>query len=74
MDIRLPEVILWTSSQSSMVENPIVSARTLHIEIDRHYIREFMENRSIKVWYIPTQAQTVDIFTKSLPRDAFLQH
>lgn len=42
-------------------------SRTKHIEIDVHFVREQVASKSLKVQYVPTQHQIVDILTKPLP-------
>ena len=46
-------------------------ARTKHIDLRYHFIREAVEERKIKVKYIPTDDNVSDIFTKALPRPKF---
>ena len=43
-------------------------ARTKHINLRHHFIREAVEEEKIKVIYIPTEENIVDIFTKALAR------
>lgn len=47
--------------------NPIQHDRTKHVEVDRHLIKEKIEG-VICITYVPTEEQTVDIFTKGLCR------
>jgi hypothetical protein len=46
-------------------------ARTKHIDLRYHFIREAVEDGKIKVKYIPTDDNVSDIFTKALPRPKF---
>ncbi|KAE8733045.1 Transcription factor E2FB [Hibiscus syriacus] len=45
--------------------------RTKHIEIDKHFIYEKVNNGVAKLQYIPMKKQLPDIFTKALPRVTF---
>ncbi|TYK28240.1 putative aarF domain-containing protein kinase 1 isoform X1 [Cucumis melo var. makuwa] len=47
--------------------------RTEHVEIDRYFIKERLDNGSICISYIPSNQQIVDILTKGLLRQNFLQ-
>jgi hypothetical protein len=46
-------------------------ARTKHIDLRYHFIREAVEDGKIKVKYVPTEDNVSDIFTKALPRPKF---
>ena len=48
-------------------------ARTKHIDLRYHFIREAVENGKIKMNYIPTSENVADIFTKPLPRPKFIE-
>ncbi|PKU73081.1 Retrovirus-related Pol polyprotein from transposon TNT 1-94 [Dendrobium catenatum] len=55
-------------SAIALAHNPIFHARTKHIEVDYHFIRDFVKSNSTTVHHINTQDQVADIFTKTLPR------
>jgi hypothetical protein len=46
-------------------------AKTKHIAIKYHYVRELVEDKEVKMKYINTKEKTTYIFTKLLPKDAF---
>lgn len=46
-------------------------AKTKHIGIKYHYVRELVEDKEVKMEYINTKEQTANIFTKPLSTDAF---
>ena len=46
---------------------------TKHIDLQYHFICEAVENNKIKVNYIPTEDNVLDIITKPFPRPKF-QH
>ncbi|RVW43757.1 Retrovirus-related Pol polyprotein from transposon TNT 1-94 [Vitis vinifera] len=64
-------VILRQSSCISIAKNPVHHDRTKHVEIDRHFIKEKIEEGVFKVSYTPTNCQTADILTKALARVNF---
>jgi hypothetical protein len=50
----------------ALASNPVYHARTKHIEVDYHFIRENVLNGDISIKYISTHDQLVEIFTKGL--------
>jgi hypothetical protein len=72
--IQLP-LYLLVDNQSAIhiAENPIFHARTKHIEVRHHWIREKIEDELLEIEYIPTTDQVADIFTKALGAEKFLK-
>ncbi|GKF30386.1 hypothetical protein Tco_0100184 [Tanacetum coccineum] len=48
-----------------------VHSRSKHIDIRHHFIREQVENRVVKLYFVETNYQLADILTKALPRERF---
>ena len=59
--------IIWCDNVSalSLAANPVYYARTKHIEVDYHYLREKVLNRDVKVSYISTTDQIADFLPKA---------
>jgi hypothetical protein len=51
--------------------NPVMHSKTKHIPIKYHFLWEQVAKKNIRVEYVDTKEQVVDIFTKPLPRKAF---
>ena len=58
----------------ALTKNPEYHARTKHIDIQFHFIRQHVDSGTIKLIYCPTHEMTADIFTKPLPRPQFHKH
>ena len=46
-------------------------AKTKHIAIKYHYVKELVEEKEVKMEYVSSKEQIANIFTKSLPKDAY---
>ncbi|MCO5609793.1 hypothetical protein L7F22_064025 [Adiantum nelumboides] len=64
---------IYIDNQSALavVRNPIFHARTKHIEVHYHYVRERLLVGEISLAYAPTQGNVAEIFTKALSCEKF---
>ena len=63
---------IYTDSQSALAvaRNLVFHARTKHIEVHYHYVRERLSAGEISLAYVPTQEDNLaDLFTKALPHE-----
>nr|GFA09306.1 retrovirus-related Pol polyprotein from transposon TNT 1-94 [Tanacetum cinerariifolium] len=51
--------------------NPVQHSRTKHIAVRYHFIKEQVEKGTIELYFVKTDYQLADIFTKALPADRF---
>ena len=58
-------------SAISIAKNLVHHDQTKHVKIDRHFIKEKLEEGVFLVIYTPTNSQIADILTKALPRKPF---
>ena len=65
------ELKVDSKSALALAKNPIFHGRSKHIRIKYHFIRDCLEDGSIKADHIPTTDQLADILTKSLGKTKF---
>ena len=58
-------------STINITHNPIQHDRTKHNEIDRHFIKEKLEEGVVCMSYVPSKHQLADILTKGLNSSMF---
>nr|GFA37620.1 copia protein [Tanacetum cinerariifolium] len=47
--------------------NPVQHSRTKHIDVHHHFIKEKVEKSIVELFFVGTEYQLADLFTKSLP-------
>nr|GEW56014.1 hypothetical protein [Tanacetum cinerariifolium] len=67
------KIPLYCDSQSAIAIscNPVQHSRTKHIHTRYHFIKEQVENNIIELYFVRTEYQLADMFTKALPEDRF---
>jgi len=55
----------------AIARNSIAHARTKHIDIRFHYVREVIEEGIIEIEYCPTEVMIADLLTKPLSKERF---
>jgi hypothetical protein len=60
--------VLWCDNINALTlaSNPVFHAKTKHIEVDYHFVREKVLNRDILLKFISSHDQVADLFTKGL--------
>nr|GEV17901.1 copia protein [Tanacetum cinerariifolium] len=51
--------------------NPVQHSRTKHIDVRYHFIKEKVEKGIVELFFVGTEYQLADLFTKSLPEERF---
>ncbi|CAN0278062.1 unnamed protein product [Ascophyllum nodosum] len=68
------KVFVDNDGEISLANNPLSSARTKHIDVRFHLIRELTRSKTISVEYVPTKKQRAEILTKALTGSIFKEH
>jgi hypothetical protein len=69
--VEVVELKVDSKSALALAKNPIFHDRSKHIRTKYHFIRECLEEGSIKANYIATTDQLANILTKSLGKVKF---
>ena len=63
---------LWCDNLGATLSvNPVFHARTEHIEVDYHFVRERVARKQLEIKFISSGDQVADGFTKPLPIQQF---
>lgn len=74
LQVRLPSPIIYCDNMSTVTlsHNPILHARTKHMELDLFFLREKVLSKHLRVLHIPSEEQCADLLTKALSPTRFL--
>nr|GEU85259.1 retrovirus-related Pol polyprotein from transposon TNT 1-94 [Tanacetum cinerariifolium] len=67
------KILIYCNSKSAIAIscNPVQHSRTKHIVVRYHFIKEHVEKGTIELYFVKTDYQLANIFTKALPADRF---
>ena len=69
--MRAPSLWCDNLGATYLSANPIFHARTKHIEVDFHFMRERVARKMLEIRFISSKDQIADIFTKPLSAPVF---
>ena len=70
-DISIPRVFYCDNTSAiNISKNLVMHTKIKRIVINYHYLRELVQDKEVKMKHVNTKEKIVDIFTKSLPKDA----
>nr|GEU62731.1 retrovirus-related Pol polyprotein from transposon TNT 1-94 [Tanacetum cinerariifolium] len=67
------QISMYCDSKSAIAIscNPVQHSKTKHINIRYYFIKEHFEKGTIELYFVGTEYQLVDPFTKALPKECF---
>ncbi|GJU51161.1 retrovirus-related pol polyprotein from transposon TNT 1-94 [Tanacetum coccineum] len=60
-----------SKSAIAILCNPVQHSRTKPINIQYHFIKEHVEKGTVELYFVRTEYQLADLFTKALPKERF---
>ena len=69
--VEMPTLHCDSQSAILLTKSPIFHAKTRHIEVKYHFIREMLEDKLMKLVKVHTADNLADLLTKSLPPKRF---
>ena len=72
--IEIKDLVVIFCDNTSVINisnNLVMYTKTKHIAI-KYFLRQLVQDKEVRLEYVNTKEQIVDIFTKPLPKDEFL--
>ncbi|GKA61636.1 retrovirus-related pol polyprotein from transposon TNT 1-94 [Tanacetum coccineum] len=70
---KFNQIPMYYDSKSAIAIscNPVQHSKTKHIDIRYHFIKEHVEKGTVEIYFVRTEYQLPDLFTKSLQKERF---
>jgi len=65
-------ILCNNNSTIQLSKNPVFHGRSKHIDVQFHFLRDMVKDRSIELKHYSSQSQVADIMTKPLKLEQFL--
>ncbi|KAH8307525.1 hypothetical protein KR059_009031, partial [Drosophila kikkawai] len=67
---EVPPIVIHSDNQSAqcLVKNPVYHARSKHIDIRYHHVRDMFKEKIIDLRYVSTENMMADVLTKNLSK------
>ncbi|GJR58433.1 hypothetical protein Tco_1500595 [Tanacetum coccineum] len=71
MSLAEAEYVSLSACSVAISYNPVQHSHTKHIDVKYHFIKEHVEKGIVELFFVETEYQLADRFTKALPEDRF---
>nr|GEX42006.1 copia protein [Tanacetum cinerariifolium] len=70
---KYSRILMYCDSKSAIAIscNPVQHSKTKHIDTRYHFIKEHVEKGTVELYFVGTEYQLADLFTKALPKKHF---
>ena len=75
MKVEIKDPVVMNCDNTNAInisKNTMMHSKTKHIAIKYHFVREQVQDKENRLKYVHTKEHIADVFTKPLPKDAFL--
>ncbi|GKD31780.1 hypothetical protein Tco_1242558 [Tanacetum coccineum] len=72
-DFHFDKIPMYYDSKAAIAIscNPVQNSRAKHIDVRYHFIQEHVKKGIVELFFVRTEYQLADLFTKALPEDRF---
>nr|GEU76463.1 retrovirus-related Pol polyprotein from transposon TNT 1-94 [Tanacetum cinerariifolium] len=72
-ELKFNKILLYCDNKSAITLcwNNVQHLRSKHIDVRYHFIKKQVENEVVELYFVRTEYQLADNFTKALPRERF---
>lgn len=68
LELRKRKLKIDNLSTQKLAMNPVYQARTKHIDVKHHFVREVMESKEVNLEHMASEDMPADILTKPLSK------
>ena len=69
--VEMPTLHCDSQSAIMLAKNPVFHAKTKHIDVKYHFIRDMLEDKLLELVKVHTDDNPADLMTKGLPPERF---
>ena len=74
ISVEVPTLHCDSQSAIMLAKNPVFHAKTKHIAVKYHFIRDVLEDKLMELMKVHTDDNPTDLVTKGLASERFAQH